>query len=167
MLECLTMRLYFLRHATAEDGGPGLPDLERRLTDAGKAEMRAVARALRRLDVKVDRILTSPARRARETAAIAAEALGGEAELVEAAPLSPGCTFGALQDLLAAHRDAERIMVVGHEPDFSTLIALLTGARRVEMKKAGLARLELTQVEPGAAGLEWLVPPKLFASGKE
>ena len=41
----------------------------------------------------------------------------------------------------------------------------LTGARRVEMKKAGLARLELDRVEPGAAALEWLVPPKLLAAG--
>jgi phosphohistidine phosphatase len=159
------MRLYFLRHATAEDHRPGLADLDRRLTDEGKAEMRAVARTMERLGLKVDRILTSPARRARETAVLAARALGGDQLVVEEPRLSPGCSFEALQSLLADHGAAQRLMVVGHEPDFSALISMLSGARNVEMKKAGLARLELTRVEPGAATLEWLIPPRVFEAG--
>jgi phosphohistidine phosphatase len=161
------MRLYFLRHATAEDAQPGQPDLDRRLTREGKEEMRAVARGLKGLDVKVDRILTSPAQRARETAALAAAVLGGPALLVEEPRLSPGCSIADLRGLLAAQEGVQRLMLVGHEPDFSGLIGALigTGGQYVEMKKAGLARLDVASVDPGGAVLEWLIPPKVFAAG--
>jgi phosphohistidine phosphatase len=157
------MRLYFLRHGDAEEGRPDLPDMERRLTPEGKEELAVVARGMKQLGVKVDRILTSPARRAQETAAIAAAALGGKQLLLEDARLSPGCGFASLRSLLAEH-PADRVMLVGHEPDFSSLIATLTGAGQVDMKKAGLARLDLEEVSPGSAILEWLLPPKVLTA---
>jgi phosphohistidine phosphatase SixA len=64
---------------------------------------------------------------------------------------------------LAAHHDARRVMFVGHEPDLSSAVELLTGARAVRMRKGGLACVEFPGIpEPGAGELAWLVDPDLY-----
>jgi phosphohistidine phosphatase len=85
--------------------------------------------------------------------------LGLEAQLADA--LAPGCDLGRLRGLLAPQRGAERVLVVGHEPDFSELIGSLTGGR-VLLKKGGLARIDLEGLEPGAATLMWLLQPRVL-----
>ena len=155
------MELYFLRHGIAEDAGPaGTGDAGRRLTKEGIAKMRAEARGLRRLGVSIDTLLSSPLVRAHETAEIVAKELGVELQLADA--LAPGCDAQRLFDLLGEHRAAERVMVVGHEPDFSAMIGALTGGSRVQLKKGGLARVDMEVLEPGAATLVWLLPPKVL-----
>ena len=155
------MELYFLRHGIAEDEGPeGTGDAGRRLTKEGAAKMRAEARVLRQLGLRLDTLLSSPLARAHETAQIVAKELGLELRLSDA--LAPGCDARRLLDLLGEHRAAERVMVVGHEPGFSALIGELTGGSRVQLKKGGLARVDLAAPEPGAATLVWLLPPKLL-----
>ncbi len=72
------MKLYVLRHAEAEDRGPGVEDGARRLTTRGKTRMREAAQGLQRLGVKFDAMLTSPLARAAETAAIVAAAYNNE-----------------------------------------------------------------------------------------
>jgi len=159
------MELYFLRHGVAADYGPaGTGDAGRPLTREGIEKMTAAARGMQRLGVQLDLLLSSPLVRARETAAIVGRTLGLEVEI--AADLSPGCGLSRLRALLATHSDAGRLMVVGHEPDFSTLIGDLTGAR-VEMKKGGLARVELPA--PDAAGtLLWLLTSRVLReAGRE
>jgi len=64
-----------------------------------------------------------------------------------------------LAELLGEYRSAERVMIVGHEPDFSSLIGDLTGGSRVQLKKGGLARVDLESVDTGAGTLIWLLPP--------
>ena len=155
------MELYFLRHGIAEDEGPeGAGDAGRRLTKEGIAKMRAEARGLRQLGLRLDTLLSSPLARAHETAEIVAKELGLELQLADA--LAPGCDGQRLFDLLGEHRAAERVMVVGHEPDFSALIGELIGGSRVQLKKGGLARVDLEVLEAGAATLVWLLPPKLL-----
>src|SRR5690349_2561607 len=120
------MELYFLRHAIAADAGPdGMGDAARPLTKEGIAKMQAGARGMRRLGVKPDALLSSPLARARETAAIVAREL--ELEMHLADELAPGCDAAQLFALLGEHRAAERVMLVGHEPDFSSLIGALAG----------------------------------------
>jgi phosphohistidine phosphatase len=84
--------------------------------------------------VKPEICLTSPRVRARETAELACEALG--VEVASEDRLSDG-DFDPLE--LAAGLD--EVLLVGHEPDFSTAVARLTGAR-VDLKKGGLAGVE-------------------------
>jgi phosphohistidine phosphatase len=153
------MELYFLRHGIAEDVGPeGLGDAGRRLTREGIAKMKAEARGLRRIGMRLDALLTSPFARAHATAEIVAKELGLELQLAD--ELAPGCDVARLFALLSEHRGAERAMVVGHEPDFSTMIGELTGGSRVQLKKGAVARVDLEVLESGAGTLIWLLPPK-------
>ena len=152
------MELYFLRHAIAADVGPeGSGDAGRPLTEAGISRMKEAARGLRRLGVRPDVLLSSPLVRARQTAEIVRRAFGIESRLVDA--LAPGCDIARLRDLLGEYRSAERVMLVGHEPDFSMLVGALTGGSRVQIKKGGLARVDLETIEEGAGTLIWLLPP--------
>ena len=150
------MTLYFLRHGQADWPEWDRPDDERPLTKKGKKEMRRVARFLGDLQVAPSLILSSPLPRAWQTAAIVAESL--DVEVREEAALGPGFNAAKLKTILRRHQDAE-LMIVGHEPDFSTVIQALTGGS-VKLAKAGLARVELE--DDGTAGrLLWLLPPKV------
>jgi phosphohistidine phosphatase len=159
------MELYFLRHGIAADVGPaGSGDAGRPLTKEGVTKLKAATRGLRRLGVAPDVLLSSPLVRARQTAEIVAYELELELQLADA--LAPGCTVERLLDLLGQHRDAERAMVVGHEPDFSAMIGALTGGSRVLIKKGGLGRVDLDVTEASGA-LVWLLPPSaLRAAGQ-
>ncbi len=159
------MELYLLRHAIAEERSSDGSDSARRLTPEGAEKMRIGARGLRRLGVTLDRLLTSPLTRARETAEIVGAALEIAPETVGA--LAPGCNAATLLDLLVNTPRAKSVMVVGHEPDLSRMIADLTGGSRVIMKKGGLALIDMSSLEPGAGSLLWVLPPKVLrALGK-
>lgn len=159
------MELYLLRHAIAEERSSDGSDSARMLTPEGAEKMRIGARGLRRLGVALDRLWTSPLTRARETAEIVGAALDVAPETVGA--LAPGCNAATLLDLLADIPRARSVMVVGHEPDLSGMIADLTGGSRVVMKKGGLALIDLSSLEPGAGSLLWVLPPKVLrAIGK-
>ena len=152
------MELYFVRHGVSAERPPdGSDDSERPLTEAGIERMRASAKALRRLDVVPDMLFTSPYARARQTAEIIASELRRELWVVD--PLAPGCNLLALRTLLAPYPNAQRMMVVGHEPDWSNLIGTLTGGQ-VEMKKGAVCRVDLAVILPGAGTLVWLLPPR-------
>ncbi len=121
--------IYLLRHGDAEDGDGN--DAARRLTPKGKRQARAAGRALAGLGAEIDVCLTSPRARAAETARLACESLGIEPE--PAVELSGG-SF----DSLALATGRGDVLLVGHEPDFSSEVARLTGAR-AKMRKGGLA----------------------------
>ena len=125
--------IWLLRHGEAEDGG-GKPDAERDLTRKGERQARDAGRAMAELGVKVDVCLASPKLRARRTAELACAELGAPVE--EDARLAGG-DFDPLE--LAAGRG--EVLLVGHEPDFSRAVAIVTGSR-VKMKKGGLAALD-------------------------
>ncbi len=121
--------IYLLRHGDAEDGDGD--DAARRLTPKGERQAAAAGRALAVLGVKIDAYLASPRVRATATARLACEQLGIEPET--AAELSGGAF-----DSLALTAGRGDVLLVGHEPDLSSEVARLTGAR-VKMRKGGLA----------------------------
>jgi phosphohistidine phosphatase len=125
--------IWLLRHGDAEDG-EGKPDAERDLTEKGEQQARAAGEALKVLGVQLDVCLTSPKVRARRTAELACEVLGVPVEDDERLA---GGDFDPLE--VAAGRG--EVMLVGHEPDFSSAVALVTGSR-VKMKKGGIAALD-------------------------
>ena len=125
--------IWILRHGDAEDGG-GKPDAERELTEKGESQSVNAGRALKKLGVKLDVCLTSPKVRAKRTAELACAALDCPVE--EDDRLSGG-DFDPLE--VAAGRG--EVLLVGHEPDFSSAVALVTGSR-VKMKKGGIAALD-------------------------
>jgi phosphohistidine phosphatase len=149
------MQLYFLRHGEADWPGWTKPDDERPLTDFGKKEVGQVAKFLNRLKVKPDLIVTSPLPRALQTAEVAAQQLKTKLRQDEA--LEPGFGISKLSTVLKRHR-AKVLMLVGHEPDFSSVISALTGGF-VKMSKAGVALIDIDpETEKGR--LLWLFPPK-------
>jgi phosphohistidine phosphatase len=161
------MELYFLRHGkAAEPGSAGAgDDFSRALTERGIDELEAEAAALEFLGFKPDVILTSPLIRAKHTAEIVAKRLGLKKRLIVAEPLSSGCDLERLRQLLAHYSNAEKVLLVGHEPDFSAMIGELIGggAASVEIKKASLAAVKVNRsVRPGGGTLRWLLPPRVL-----
>jgi phosphohistidine phosphatase len=125
--------IWLLRHGDAE-AGEGKPDAERELTDKGEAQSVAAGEALKALGVELDVCLTSPKVRAKHTAELACEPLDCA---VEEDDRLAGGDFDPLE--VAAGRG--EVMLVGHEPDFSQAVALVTGSR-VKMKKGGIAAID-------------------------
>jgi phosphohistidine phosphatase len=125
--------IWLLRHGDAEDG-VGKPDAERDLTEKGERQSSDAGRALKKLGVQIDVCLTSPKVRSKRTAELACEILGAP---VEEDDRLAGGDFDPLE--LAAGRG--EVMLVGHEPDFSSAVALVTGSR-VKMKKGGIAGID-------------------------
>jgi len=125
-----------------------VPDERRALTERGERQARAAGAALAALEVRLDAVLTSPRVRALETARLACEGWedGPSPEIHE--PLSAGFEGRQALELLAAWDVDAHVMLVGHEPDFSRLIAELTGAS-VRLKKGGVARIDLASASGG------------------
>lgn len=149
------MKLYFLRHGKADWPDWNKPDDERPLTQKGRKEVRKVARLLKELEV-APFILTSSLPRAQQTAAIAAKVL--EAKICEEEALRPGFDAARLAPLLNAFPE-ESLMLVGHEPDFTSTIFELTGAR-TKLSKAGVALVDLDTTTMSGR-LLWLLPPRI------
>ena len=152
------MEIWVLRHAKAEEGGPGTPDEERALTPGARETMRSVAKAIARLGPNLDAILTSPLLRARQTAEPVARALSLHDDLIESSALSPEADPKEILREIEKRR-LGRVLVVGHMPHLGSLVGyLLTGRSNspIEIKKGALARIEFegkTPTPPGALTL--------------
>ncbi len=83
--------------------------------------------------------------------------------VVEDERLAPGFDAGGLRDLLEDRPVTAAVMLVGHEPDFSEIIAELIGGGRVVCKKGGLARVDVAELSFAGGELVWLLPPKDLA----
>lgn len=156
-------RIYLIRHGRAEDyeGARHTSDADRRITPEGRDECIEVAKKLRKLDDKIEIVLTSPLRRARETAEIFAQKLGIEVEV--SSELEPPMAPARLLQKL--RRRAERkLILVGHEPGLGLTVSSWLGAPAhvTSMKKCGIARLEISDVENEPAELSWFAPPEIF-----
>jgi phosphohistidine phosphatase len=135
----MAQQVWLLRHGEAEPHD-ARPDDERRLTDRGREQARVAGCALAALKVKIHLAFTSPKVRARDTALLACEALG--VEPIEHAALAGGFGADDALELIGAGTPDQRVLVVGHEPDFSQVVHDLTGAR-IDLKKGGIAAVRL------------------------
>lgn len=157
------MELYFLRHgpaASAEQAGVDT-DAQRPLIPEAAALCARLGRLLRALGVRFDVIAASPLKRARQTADAVGEAMGAKERVLVTDTLSPGCTLTSLSDFVRTHRRAERVALVGHEPDMSTLVEELTGGGRAHLGAGAVARVDTEEIAPGAGELRLLLPPEL------
>ena len=154
-------QLYLLRHADAGDRDAWTgDDAARPLSEKGRGQSERLGRFLASTGFRPDAVITSPKKRAAETAEIVAAALRLDVETDDR--LAGGVDLGTLEPLLAG-RDATRVVLVGHDPDFSELLVELTGAARLWMKKGALARVDVAPpLQPGRGKLRWLVPPDLL-----
>ncbi len=158
------MEIYILRHGIAEDAAPGQPDSERALTSDGRKKLRSVLRTAASAGVAPSLILTSPFKRALQTAQIAAEILEYKGELLRTKALEPSSAPKAVWDEIRVHKDEMGILLAGHEPLFSRLTAYLLGSPnlQVEFKKGAIACIELDRFPAEPHGvLRWMLTSKL------
>jgi phosphohistidine phosphatase len=156
----MSRQLWLLRHGDAEPHGARV-DAQRALTPRGEQQATAAGRAMSALQTTFAAAFTSPKVRARDTAVLACQALGIDA--VEDQSLASGFGVDDAIDLLNAAADGERVLVVGHEPDFSQVVHDLTGAR-VDMKKGGIAAIRVDVASRGEL-ITLLRPRELTAIG--
>ena len=149
--------LILLRHAHAEAGADGQPDMDRPLSRQGLAEAEAAGKWLKEHGYLPDRVLVSPSRRSRETLEEVLRQLGyveqrQEARIYEATP-------GTLMQVADELRDTARLMLVGHNPGLEQMVALLSSGQSGEfrgMPAGAIAVLHLpaeASLEPGVARL--------------
>lgn len=160
------MEIYLLRHGIAETARPGQPDAERALTGEGREKLRRVLQRARGAGAKPSAILSSPYRRAMETAAVAKEALDCGREIERAEALVPDASpFDAWEEI-RSHKSENSILLASHEPLMSSLAAFLLGspALQVDMKKAALVRVDCDRFGPQPKGvLKWMITPATSA----
>src|SRR5205807_1714612 len=157
--------LFVLRHGEAGNRMSVVEeDSERPLTPEGRVEMQKIAKSLKAVGLQTDQIYTSPLKRARETAEIAARILKIPI-LEEWDELKPDGSKAALYRKLARFEQNSRLILVGHEPYLSSMIGEIigtTGARLV-LKKGGLGKVRITSFTPQISGeLRLLLTPKMI-----
>jgi phosphohistidine phosphatase len=159
------MELYLVRHAIAAERGDEWPDDSKRpLTERGISRFKEVVGGLKRLDVSIDEIFTSPLVRARQTADLLAAGTSDKATVKTLDALAPQHTPAAVMSQLAKAAKRSRVALVGHEPDLGELAAHLIGAQRaLVFRKGGIARIDVGSVTSRRAGsLIWFLPPKVL-----
>ena len=135
----MARQLWLLRHGEAVQEAP--TDFQRPLTPRGESQSRTAGAALAALGIEFELVFSSPKLRALQTAPLACEVLGIEAPVVHQA-LSEGFHRDDALELLVAAADGAKVLVVGHEPDFSQVVYDLGGGR-VDFKKGGIAALRV------------------------
>lgn len=158
------MDLLFLRHGLAgEHGDPRYPDDSLRLlTGEGRKKLAEAAKAMQKLKLELDLIITSPYKRASQTAEIVASTYR-KAKFKISDELIPSGKPRQLIRQLQELSDDSSVMLVGHEPYLSELISVLISGDAdscLKMKKGGLCKLEVGDIKYGqCATLEWLLTP--------
>src|SRR6476469_3649073 len=157
------MIIYFVRHASAGEhlSNPKKDD-KRPLDPEGIEQCGFIGRALAALNVQPDVIISSPLKRATQTASLVGNELGYEAKLQLEPAMKPEASFADFRRMLEKYSKHEAIMVVGHNPSITeflaTIIAKSGCEALIDFKKGAVARVE---TERRAATLHWFITPRL------
>jgi phosphohistidine phosphatase len=160
------MLLHLLRHADAGDPLDWTgSDAIRPLSEKGRAQADRLGRFLASIAFRADLVASSPRLRARETAEIVAAHLDATVRVDER--LGGGLDIEALDALLREAGDPERPVLVGHDPDFSDLVATLCGTAGITVRKGSFVRIDVERpLEAGSGTLRWLLPPDALKPGR-
>jgi phosphohistidine phosphatase len=152
------MKLIVVRHAAAVERGPDVSEESRYLTPEGRVFFRKTARTMLKNGVEPGLILTSPLLRAVQTADILAETLAYSGPFVVRNELRPGFDMQALDKLLDDYRSADELVLVGHEPDLSTIVSfLITRPGGFNFKKGAAVKLKIDPSKLSASSsFKWL-----------
>ena len=156
------MILYLMRHANAGTirENPVL-DLKRGLVKEGKEQCMLMARVLVALKAPVDTIVSSPLKRALQTAQFVGTEIGYDGKVEISPALGLNADFAAFQQMLVKYADREGVLVVGHNPNlFQFLGRMITGngGAAIRMRKASIARVDMDRHPPL---LRWLIDPRM------
>lgn len=157
------MIIYFVRHASAGQKKLSSKKDEKRALDAdGVQQCTQMGRTLSSMEVGVDAIISSPLKRATQTAALIANEIGYEGKLQIENALRPEAKYDHFRDMLRGYAKHEAVMVVGHNPNFSDFLGRTiagSGERAyVDMRKGSVAKVESRQKK---YVLDWLLTPRL------
>lgn len=155
--------LLLLRHAKPENATGGLSDFNRVLNERGQGEAQSVGEFIRKQNLKLDLILSSPALRARETTELAISAAGLHCEPRFDQRIYEASSRQLLSVLSEVEAATSSLMVVGHNPALEDLILTLTG-RSEPMSPATLAKISLgidewIDIKENTGSLDWRVKP--------
>jgi len=156
------MILYLMRHADAGAirENPVL-DARRSLVKEGKEQCMLMARILASLKVQIDVVVSSPLKRALQTAQFVGTELGYEAKVEISPALAPDGTYTQFQALMAQYADRDGILVVGHNPNFFQFLGRMitgNGGASIRMRKGSIARVDMDRHPPR---LQWLIDPRV------
>jgi phosphohistidine phosphatase len=158
------MQLYILRHGIAESGKPGGNDSDRALTSEGKKKLREILQVAQNAGVSPTLIISSPYRRALESAQVAVDELGYKDKVLETNALIPSSDPKSVWEEIRVHKSESELMVVGHEPLLSTLTGYLLAAPSlsIDLKKGAIVRIDIDGFGALPSGvLKWMLVPKL------
>jgi|SRR5579864_1375003 phosphohistidine phosphatase len=157
------MQVHILRHGSAETPRPGAQDADRRLTQAGREQLRRVLERARVVQITPTLILSSPYIRAVETAEMAGKVFGYRGDIVRTEALVPSGSPAEVWAEIQGRRNEAQILMAGHEPLLSRVAAYLlnTPTLRLEMRKAMLVRIDVDHFVGQPQGvLQWILPPE-------
>ena len=157
------MNLYILRHASAgtRRANP-VVDVKRPLDKEGKQQCFQVGSFLNALNVQLDRVVSSPLKRALQTASLVGTETGYDSKIEISDALSPEASVAKFQDLVRSLTKYENVMVVGHNPNLTVFFGSLLapgGRMSTRLRKGAIARIDCTRL-PGT--LHWLVDPRIL-----
>lgn len=163
------MDLLIIRHAAAQSredfAGEGLPDEQRPLTKRGIERMQMAARGLTTLALPIERLITSPAARAVQTANVVTPALEVREAEREGA-FSPDAPIGTAIEWLRKQPRIDGMAVVGHEPTLGQICECLVSGRaqgNMPLKKGGMMLIRFDNaVGYGNGKLVWALPPAVL-----
>ena len=161
----LRVKLVLIRHGDAGDPDPGRypDDRLRPLTPKGEHEHRVVGQILAGMGLGFTHLLTSPLRRAHQTAEITARTLGWTEAIESVDALGENFSVSALLEKLGDFPDRAVVACVGHEPHLSRFAAALLhpdGTVRFALSKSGVLALDCAgKPARGTARLLFLLPP--------
>ena len=157
------MNLYLMRHANA--GVPresAMLDAKRGLNKEGKEQCMLMGRILGALKVQPDVIVSSPLKRALQTAQFVGNELGYEGKVEISHALAPDADFAEFHRMLEGFADRQDVLVVGHNPSLFKFIGRLItangGGAGIRMRKACVARIDMEKHPPL---LQWLIDPRM------
>lgn len=168
------MNLYILRHASAgtRRANP-LIDVKRSIDKEGKQQCLLVGNCLNALNVQFDLIVSSPLKRALQTASLVGTETGYDAKILVSEALSPNTKVAAFDKLVSGLHGYDNVLVVGHNPNLPVFLGSLIGTRgtaslgitgpsdkpRIRLRKGAIARVDVAH-RPGT--LHWLVDPRIL-----
>ena len=158
------MIIYFLRHASAgEHLANPKKDEKRALDKLGVEQCGYVGRALNVLDVHIDVMVSSPLKRAVQTASLVGNELSYEGKLQMEPELRPSASFSDFRQMLDRYAKYDSIMCVGHNPSLSDFLGRVVseagGEASIELKKGAVAKVETAR---NSAILQWCFTPKIL-----
>ena len=155
-----------MRHAKSSWGDPSLADFERPLNERGRKAAPLVGRFMRKQRLRPDLVLSSPAERARQTAALVIEAAGLAAPLRYDERIYEATPSRLAEVVSQVEETVGELLLVGHNPGLAGLLELLAGESR-HVPTAALARVALDvekwgRLRAGVGRVELFVRPKDF-----